>query len=393
MKWLLTIAIAINFVGSAAYAQENTKSKLLTEFSFTQLTGGVVLLKGIFNDIPDSLNFILDTGSGAISIDSSTVVFYKIPNVPSDRTVSGIAGIKEVNFAKNNTLHLPGLSIDSLDFFVNDYTILSSVYGIKIDGVIGYSFLSKYIVELNYDKMRIKVYSPGIFKYPRRVTFLHPLFTALPILTLSIKDIRPLDAHFYLDTGAGLCFLLTDQFIKDSMFLKKGRKPVTIQVQGFGGKKQMELTVIDRLKLGRYTFKNVPTNILKDDHNALSYPMIGGLLGNDILRRFNVILNYQKREIAIKPNSHYKDPFDYSYTGMNMYMEDGVIVVDDIVAGSPADKGGIKNGDVIVGINNNFSNDISAYKNLVQSAGKKVTLIVSRDGELITIEFRVGYIY
>src|SRR5687768_18395874 len=35
-------------------------ARLLTTFSFKQLSGGVILLKGLFANFPDTLNFILD---------------------------------------------------------------------------------------------------------------------------------------------------------------------------------------------------------------------------------------------------------------------------------------------------------------------------------------------
>ncbi len=379
-----------------AHAQERydkNPSELLTKFPFFQLTGGVILIKARFDDIPDTLNFILDTGSGAISIDSSTTAEFQIPNRPSGRTVSGIAGIREVNFAPDNTLHLPGLSVDSLDFYVNDYDILTSVYGIKIDGVIGYSFLSRYIVSIDYDKMMISVYSQGSFDYPRGYTYLRPIFTALPIQPTIIKDDRKLQSNFYLDTGAGLCFLLTKQFLQDSFFLMKKRKPVTIQVQGLGGKKQMQLTIIKQVQIGPFKFARVPTNILDDEHNALSYPFLAGLVGNDILRRFNIILNYRQRLVALKPNTRYHDPFDYSYTGLSLYLEDGLIVIDDIVKNSPADKGGLKNGDIVLAINNNISQDMAAYKSELQNVGSTIKMIVSRNGKIEEIKFRVGRIY
>ena len=395
MKLLIILIIFICSVPSASAQERYDKdpSEFITKFSFIQLTGGVIMLKAAFNNIPDSLNFILDTGSGAISIDSSTTIEFQIPNRPSGRSVSGIAGIREVNFAENNTLHLPGLSVDSLDFFVNDYSILTSVYGIKIDGIIGYSFLSKYIVAIDYDSMLVKVYSQGSFDYPKGYTFLRPIFTTLPIQPMMIRDEKKIRANFYFDTGAGLCFLLTQRFLEDSSFLKKKRKPVSIQVQGLGGKKQMQLTIIRQVQLGPFRFSKVPTNILDDEHNALSYPFLAGLVGNDILRRFNVVLNYSQRLIALKPNSHYNDPFDYSYTGLSMYLENGLIVADDIVKGSPADKGGLKNGDIIIAVNNNISQDITTYKNLLQDVGTYVRMIISRNGKMEVIRFKIGRIY
>jgi hypothetical protein len=394
MKIILCLLLYFSvFICHAQERYYDKPAKYLTRFPFKQLSGGVILVEARFNDLIQPFHFILDTGSGAISLDSSTVVEFNIPHVPSGRSVSGIAGIREVDFAQHNSLIFPGLKVDSLDFYINDYDILSSVYGEKIDGIIGYSFFRRYIVKVDFDSMRIEVYEPGKIQYPSGGTLLHPIFTALPIQPLTIKDTRTVRGNFYIDTGAGLCFLISKQFEADSSFLKKRRRPVSIQVQGLGGKKQMLLTVIKQVQIGPYTFRRVPTNILDDEYNAISYPFLGGLIGNDILRRFNMIINYSKREIHLLPNSHFRDEFDYSYTGMNMYYIDGKIVADDVIKNSPAEKSGLKKDDIILGVNTNFSNDIGVYKNLMQNVGEKVILIVSRNNELMTLSFKVGRIY
>ncbi len=394
MRILLYLLFAFSSAVSTAQDLYVEKpSKFITQFTFKQLSGGVILVQAKFNKLTQPFNFILDTGSGGISLDSSTTAEFKIPHVSSGRTVNGIAGIREVDFAQHNSLTFPGLKIDSLDFYINDYEILSSVYGEKIDGIIGYSFFSRYIVNIDFDSLRIKIFHPGKFLYPPGGTLLHPLFTALPIQQLTIKDARTVNANFYIDTGAGLCFLMSKQFNDDSAVLKRRRKPVSIQVQGLGGKKQMLLTVIKQVQIGPYKFRKVPTNILDDEFNATSYPFLGGLIGNDILRRFNITINYPRREIHLLPNSHYRDNFDYSYTGMNMYLADGRIFTDEVIKGSPAYKAGLKKDDIIMGINNNFSNDISVYKNLMQNVGEKITLIVMRDTTPVIISFRVGRIF
>ena len=322
-------------------------AKFITQFQFKQLTGGVMLIRATLNDIPDSMNFILDTGSGGISLDSTTCVDYKIPHSPSGRTINGIAGIREVDFAKNNDLNLPGLQIKGLDFYVNNYEVLTSVYGIKIDGIIGYNFFSRYIIKVDFDSTNIKVYEHGSIRYPSGGYLLHPLFTALPIQQLRIKDARTVFDNFYIDTGAGLSFLLNKDFVDDSAFILKSRVPVPVEAQGLGGKKIMMITIIKEVKIGPFSFRRVPTHILDDEFNVTSYPYLGGLIGNDILRRFNIIFNYPKREIHLLPNSHFRDPFDYSYTGMSIYYIDGKIIIDDIIKGSPAIKAGFKKGDDI----------------------------------------------
>jgi hypothetical protein len=364
-------------------------AKLLTSFPFRQFSGGVILVKALINDHKDSLNFILDTGSGGISLDSQTVSQLKIPFQPSDKTIRGIAGIRKVNFSYNNTLYLPGLRVDSLNFHINDYDILTSVYGEHIDGIIGYSFFNRYIVKINYDSSLIYIYSKGSLKYPKGGYLLKPLLVNLLIQTARISDGEERTARFYFDTGAGLCLLLSADFVADSSLFSPKRKKVLTQVEGLGGKKQMELTTVRNFRLGPYRFKKVPAYVFEDEFNVTSYPYLGGLMGNDLLRRFNVIINYDKRDVYITPNSHYRDFFDYSYTGLNFYVVNNEIVVTDVMKNSPAEKAGFLPDDVIMAVNNNFSKNIQTYKTALQNTGEKIRILVYRNGQPLMITLRV----
>jgi hypothetical protein len=381
----ICLLIAIFFVVNC-YGQELLtpvfKANYITRFPFKQFSGGVMVVKAKLNNIKDSLNFILDTGSGGISLDSTTASNLNIKLTPSDTIITGMGNSHKVSFAFNQRLHFPGLTIERLNFHVNDYDVLTSVYGEKVDGIIGYSFFRRYIVKVNFDSSIIEVYSPGEIAYPKNGSLLHPLFTTLPIQNLVIKDRRKMDFNFYFVTGAGLCFLMSDRFAEDSAILLSKRRPMLTQAEGMGGKIQMRVTVIKMLQVGRYKFRDVPTYLYSDEFNVTSYPNVGGLLGNDLLRRFNLVINYPKREIHLQPNTHFNDPFDYSYTGMAAYFVDGNILVDDIIPGSPAEKAGIFKDDIIISVNNNFSNNIMQYKDILQSAKEKIKIIVRRKGEL-----------
>jgi hypothetical protein len=364
-------------------------ARLLTSFPFTVFTGGVILMRARLDNFPDSLNFILDTGSGGISLDSMTCVRLNLNPEPSDKTILGIAGVRQVKFLYNRSLHLPGLTVDSLNFHVNDYDILSAVYGDKVDGIVGYSFFSRYIVQVNYDSLRIYVYSKGAFRYPRGGYMLRPIIASLPIQSAQVTDAKKITGRFYFDTGAGLCVLLSTDFANDSTILDSRKKVFFTQAEGLGGKATMRLTTLRELRLGPYRFRHVPTYIFDDIYNVTSYPNLGGLLGNDILRRFNVILDYEHRSIYLTPNSHFRDQFDYSYTGLGIYWIDGEVRVGDIMKDSPADKAGLKEDDIILAVSNNFSNNIQVYKNLLQNTGEKVKIIAKRKGELIQVVLRV----
>lgn len=364
-------------------------SRLLTRIHFTQLTGGIVIIRALLGDISDTLNFVLDTGSSGISLDSTTAAYFKLKPEPTERTIRGIAGIRKVPFLFNQQLRFPGLTVDSLDFHVNDYAILTSVYGEQIDGIIGYSLINRYIIKINYDSLTMDFCSKGSIRYPRGGYLLKPVISTLPSQMVRVKDDNTIMSRFLYDMGAGVCFMFSKDFITDSQFIRKKRKLWVKEGEGVGGKIDMLATVINEVKLGPYRFKSVPVHVFDDTYNVTSYPYLGGLVGNDILRRFNVILNYDKRDIYIVPNSHYNDPFDYSYPGIELYMIEGHIIIGDVAQGSPAETAGIQEGDEVIAINKDFSQNLNTYKVILQAPNSKVKLIIRRDGELKEIEFKI----
>ncbi|NML19878.1 PDZ domain-containing protein [Pseudoflavitalea sp. G-6-1-2] len=392
MRRLLTVALLLTLIRTTLPAQEifvPPAAEEITSFPFKLLTGGIITLKAKVGNYPDTLNFILDTGSGGISLDSTTTDKLKINSTLSDRTIRGIAGVRQVKFVYNEALHLPGLKVDSLNFHVNDYTVLTSAYGEKIDGIIGYSFFNRYIVKIDYDSSRIFVLTRGSLKYPKGGFLLKTLLVNIPILQTEIRDDRDVLSRFYFDTGAGMCLLLSSDFVQDSSVVKPRRRWYATQAEGLGGKAPMRQGVIKQVKLGPFKFRNVPTYIFEDEYNVTSYPYLGGLVGNDLLRRFNLIINYERREIFMTPNSHFKDAFDYSYTGLGMYLLDGEIQIVDIMPGSPAEAAGFLPGDVVVAVGNNFSKNIQTYKNLLQSPGEKLKVLVMRGNAPVVLTLKV----
>lgn len=364
-------------------------SRVLTRVPFRQLTGGVIILHARLDEFPDTLNFILDTGSSGISLDSTTASYFELTPEPSERSIRGIAGIRKVSFLYDRTLHFPNLPVDSLDFHVNDYSILTAVYGLRVDGIIGYSFLSRYIVEINYDSLYMDVRSIGMMRYPKGGYLIKPVMGTLPVHHARIKDDKTHNVRFLHDIGAGLCLMLSSDFVEDSGTIHRKRVLLPKEGEGVGGSIDMKVTIVRELKVGPYRFRNVPTYIFDDDYNVTSYPYLAGIIGNDIFRRFNSIINYAKRDIYLVPNSHFRDPFDYSYAGVELYYEKGKTVLGDVAANSPAEKAGLQEGDEVVGINNNFSQNFDQYKALLQSTVGRIKMIIRRNEELMQFEFKV----
>ena len=185
---LLFLLLFTSFLSRAQEEFIEPVSRLLTRIPFIQLTGGVVIVRATLDNFPDTLNFILDTGSSGISLDSTTVAYFSLKPEESDRTIRGIAGIKKVGFLYNRKLHFPNLTVDSLNFHVNDYSVLTSVYGEQIDGIIGFSLLNRYIIKINYDSLQLDICSKGTIRYPKGGFLFKPIISTLPVQSGRVRD-------------------------------------------------------------------------------------------------------------------------------------------------------------------------------------------------------------
>lgn len=397
LRHLLLLCLLAATSARPAAAQDHDwlpSDRYLTSLEFRVLNGGIIVAKVRLDNFPDTLNFIFDTGCGGASLDSSTAQRFHLYPRQSEFIVKGIAGERHQRLLENRRLQIGQLSVDSLTVQVNDYDILSCIYGEKIDGIIGYAFFSRYLVRVDYDSSKLEVYTKGPVRYPEGGFLLRPRVFGLPMLEGHLTDARSILGRFYFDTGAGLCLLFSSNFTSDSaVFSPKRKKPVRTQGAGLGGKTYFQLTTLRNFSLGPFRFHQIPTLIFDDAYDVTSYPQLGGLIGNDLLRRFNLIINYPRSEIYIVPNSSYRQPFDYSYSGVFIALIDGKVVITDVMEDSPGDKSGLKEGDIILAINGDATQSIQTYQNLLRTIGPKVKVKVLRStGQMALCSFRVSSI-
>ncbi len=387
MVKMLAFAICLSmFNGLRASAGEKiSKAKIITKFPFKLVEGGIIVLQAKIGNLPDALNFILDTGCGGISLDSLTAGQLKLPLTYSNKTIKGIAELKQVTFVMNQALNLPNLLVEGLNFHLNDYGFLYESYGIPIHGIIGYALLKKFIVKVNYETRIIEVWNPGEIKYPRNGALLPMSIEMLPVFNASIKDNRAVEMSYIFDTGADICFLMSNTFARDSNILYTDKKKLLVQAEGLGGPCAMTFTTVNEMKVGPYTFKKVPSYIFEDKYNVTKYPACGGVIGNALLHRFNLIINYAEAEIHLSPNAYFKDPFDYNYTGFRIFSVNGKVTIENVIEDSPAGKAGLMDGDIVLGVNNNFSDRLDDYKNIICSTRDTLRLSIIRNNQLKTI--------
>ena len=63
-------------------------------------------------------------------------------------------------------------------------------------------------------------------------------------------------------------------------------------------------------QLGRYVIPEPSRRASADNEGSLSEDANDGPLGNEILRRFRIVLDYSRRRMMLEPNAHLADPIE-----------------------------------------------------------------------------------
>ena len=120
-----------------------------------------------------------------------------------------------------------------------------------------------------------------------------------------------------------------------------------------------------------------------------------GTLGNEITKRFHVMLDYPGQRIFIKPNRLFRNQFNYNRSGIEVekpFYNLPVFQVYDVVPGSPADQAGVKPGDQIEIINYIRASNINLdhiNSILYGNEGRSVNLTIKRGAETFKTRFRL----
>lgn len=245
----------------------------------------------------DPLWFTLDTGAGSSYLDSGVAKRLGLHTSGSGKVQGAGAGEVPVNFVESVTFELPGLT--SSGHRVNT-TDLSVLQGRHLDGFLGYDFISRYVITLDYAAGQMTIAEPATFSYsgsgesfPIKFRGPWPYIEA----TVAVSGVKPETSEFFVDSGSS-------DAVDDPAILKS-TGPVR-KVQTGVGLGQPGEGVIGRtlyLQLGSYRL-DAPT-----DACCSSVPDHERMIGTEVLRRFTVILDYAHSRLILQPNTHFKETF------------------------------------------------------------------------------------
>ena len=436
-KTFFSIIIILFFVpvfSQQGFLFDDETTKIKIPF---KLINNLILVPIKVNGI--ELNFLLDTGV------SETILFSleekkEVRFLNTEKIIlrglgnqTAVEGLKSTN----NTLEFSSLKMSNhLLYIVLDPEFnLSSHIGIPVNGIIGFQFFRNNLVEINYFKKKITVYK-DIPKYRSKI---EKKFNIIPI---TIEKSKPyLKSSVIIGNQEIPVKLLVDIGNSDAVWLFKDRSTM-IKVpsknfddflgKGFSGDIEGKRARIQKFKIANFEFKNLvasfPDSI--STRNVTMVPDRMGSVGGEIMKRFDVVFDYQNQELYLKKNSNYTTAFSYNKSGIEIqhnglqwvtetvsmqtvplsskYNQDNgysansefkykfhlkpIYEIAHVRRNSSAAKAGLQQGDIIIKINNTIIYKVSLQEinTIFRSEDNKwINLEVERENKILKFKFQL----
>lgn len=295
-------------------------------------------------------------------------------------------------------IQIQGLPAKPYDMLVmeDNYFDLDEMIGAPIAGLIGGGFFKNLVINIDYKKHRMTLLDPGQFEVPNDfVTLPIHIKTNKPYVDAeaNLLDGTVVEVDLLLDTGAGVPLLLhnnSDAALHLPSTYIRGRLGM-----GLGGFLEGFIGRIGKLSMGEMEFPFVLTSFQDIDtawlHDKDKFR--NGLVGNQLLSRFNIYLDYTRGQMYLKPYSTKQEPFNLDRSGMVIVAygaEFNEFVVKDVAENSPAEEAGIQSGDVIVRLQGVPAHlfTLDGINILLQKkVGKVIRVTVLRDHKMMNKKF------
>lgn len=387
------------------------------------------------------LSFILDTGvNKPILFNTSGREDLKLFN---NRKIElkglGDGTPVEAIQSSGNTFRLKNLMNTNQELYLlTDSNInFSPRLGIPVHGIIGYDLLKNFIVEVKYNRKRLKFHEPESYKYKncnRCETYRLDIIGNKPFMNANVafgeQDTKPV--YLLVDSGSTDAIWL---FEDESRGIEVPERHFDDYMgRGLNGDVYGKRSKLKSFSIG--TFEMEDAKVAFPDSVSVRHITFkggrNGSLGSEILKRFNLIIDYPYERITLSKNGNFKEPFHYNMSGIELE-QNGLRVVTESTAtaigtvfkevsdapdggvtfsssrllsialkpaleiaeirkDSPAMEVGLQKGDIVVSINGKEAHNynIQEVKEMLnQKPGKTLRLIVDRNGTQLKFSFKL----
>lgn len=299
-------------------------------------------------------------------------------------------------------LKMPGVQVPMVTLPVIAHPKFAEQFGENVRGVLGHDFLSRTVVEINYNRQTLQIYDPASYTYSGQGTSFPVTMTpAGPAVRakFEISGHKAFETQLVFDTAVDYAFLFSRAFTDSQK----------ISAAHFHSQEASDPQIDDGAKifLGRvrafelkpYTIENAIGAFSQQNFNGLKDSKIAGAIGGGFLRRFNVVFDLPHQRVILEPNLQINTLEDADMSGLAIVAKGGNLRTFEVVGvqkGTPGHDAGIQVGDVISGIDDEPAADYTLtelrdafQKTGNETAGHSYKLLVERNGQTLTLKMKM----
>ncbi len=279
------------------------KEKLMHDtIPFALETNNAIRVQAIVNQ-QDTLNLHLDLGSFGIKITQDALLkkTHLLDNQPD-----ALAGKVKPNFRKLEKVNIVQMGTVLLK---NPPVEATGITATGMDGRFAWDLFEGKIIEIDYDKHMIFIHytlsKKQLKGYTKRVLTFVRSFPCVKMAVV-LNNVKH-EGLFSLDTGADSAMVLDSNWVNKQHFTTQMSLIKTIILKDpRGNKYETKVVNCPKVMLANQSLTNVPISIL-GTKNPVGFEL--NYLGNDLLKRFNTILDLRTDCIYFKANSLLNVPY------------------------------------------------------------------------------------
>ncbi len=242
--------------------------------------------------------------------------------------------------------------------------------------IVGRDLLRDRVVAIDFDRRTIDIAVSREFEPPDAP----PIFFSSWYEPAIKVGIAGRNADLTIDTAASSALHLSGFFADDVPAIESLRTSETLVI-GSDSASARPILSLPSLELASVTFENVPTTI-----GPRKATIVGdGVIGIDLLKRFNLVIDFRRSRIWMAPNANSEAPFRRNRTGV-VTGEGGAVLL--VAPGSPAEAAGFAVGETIAGFEDESG---KAIVNLMEIAEGAPVIALMADGTRRELNARAYY--
>ncbi|TAF34209.1 MAG: hypothetical protein EAZ67_04210 [Cytophagales bacterium] len=260
-------------------------------------------IKAVLNRT-DTIRLMFHTGAMDLTLTEEAVK--KLKSLDFDQTISGIKSwggtSGEARVSQNNLLAIDKLQWDSLTITENKHS------GQFTDGKFGLDLFKDKFVEIDFEKqiLNITARPPKTLKRFEKHTLSYENGLMFIEASCGIEQgSNAMANQFLIHSGYAGGLLLDDEFTSSN---KLGEKLKTTEQKelkdSYGNVMKTNKAILPIFKIGSFVLPNVSVGFFE---GAIGRQKIS-VMGGDILKRFNWVIDAKREFIYLKPNANYNLP-------------------------------------------------------------------------------------